>query len=837
MIIRQAKEEELEEILNLYYESSKEILGIDDIQEMIEYDRRMYGEQYKFLSLENLKKWFQGNSHKLLVAEVDGQIAGFIIFHHIEKRNIGYIEEIHVKKEHRGKGVGSTLLLEAEKRLYDANIKFIFLEAQEKSVPFFLSKEYIPLYHERTLYMGILDYVDMVKFPDVNLSSLIGAALEYFKYSEEASSVLKKVIQKIEENNLQSIYASIAYLITFAEEEDNRTQSYIPLYKKIKKETCRILGKESKYKNLLEAIGLRILAYGDIDLGNYRRAIDKLERAKVKLEEVYNMMKKDIVWNTYPYSIIRDFVRCYLYYVERMKRFCEAYVQYAETGNIIEDVNRASDKILCEEFSNQDTEIDFFEKSIEWILNFLRVKAPRIPPNKVKLDGTVWFLNFFTIENYEEKFPAAPKINDLRKIFTEILGKRVVFTENLIISEDIIPELQKKHLTTHVSLMIPNPILYCRVMDKRFYEIAASSAIEIVIFGNGTGIVRFSLNFEDLTPLELYHLTFITNSSILEYDVKLGDFYVSLKDFEEAENWNSLWYAIKSILDKFSEKIGTGKVLMESEPISYVVVNIQDSNVHDISVLKDFPELFSIVDRVQTVMSGPSIYFRRYLTNKDAFSKNLAPLIGFDDAEIYASKTGLLLQTTTMPQWIVDEIMEISTLLTYQRFYLYIIRLMLDKFLTFSREGTSIRLSAENVNKLRTEVITKLWILSSPLPLRYSEYLKFIETLKESMGINNFEAMIKEQLSALSRVIEIEQISALHDLQYRSEEERKILDYIATIVGILGVGEILWRIISVIFPEFPEYTIVIIYAILSIIGLVILRRSSEVSKESESTSL
>ena len=156
---------------------------------------------------------------------------------------------------------------------------------------------------------------------------------------------------------------------------------------------------------------------------------------------------------------------------------------------------------------------------------------------------------------------------------------------------------------------------------------------------------------------------------------------------------------------------------------------------------------------------------------------------------------------------------------------------MLDKFITIEQKGASLKLYTGRVNELRTEVLTKLWILTSPLPLRYSEYLNFVKALKKKIGIDRFENMIKEQLNSLSTIIELEQIGALHDLQVKSEEERKTLDYIATIVGVLGVGEILWRIINVLNPQTPQYILPLIYISLMFLGIIVLKRGTEKQKK------
>ena len=131
----------------------------------------------------------------------------------------------------------------------------------------------------------------------------------------------------------------------------------------------------------------------------------------------------------------------------------------------------------------------------------------------------------------------------------------------------------------------------------------------------------------------------------------------------------------------------------------------------------------------------------------------------------------------------------------------------------------------EQFTSLRKEIIKELWMLTNPLPLRYREYLEFIKQVRTQIGIKNIETLINGQLESISRVIEIDEISALHDLQYKSEHQREMLDYIATIVGVLGVGEVVWRILTVIEPQIHAFFLIVVYAILTLIGLILLKKT------------
>jgi len=92
------------------------------------YDRKLLGEKFKpfYISdtnegekkswLEEVKKAFQKNNVLILVAEEKGHLIGYIwvkthFLNYLKpKKKVGYINELFVKKEFRGKGVSSKLM-------------------------------------------------------------------------------------------------------------------------------------------------------------------------------------------------------------------------------------------------------------------------------------------------------------------------------------------------------------------------------------------------------------------------------------------------------------------------------------------------------------------------------------------------------------------------------------------------------------------------------------------------------------------------------------------------------------------------------------------------------
>jgi len=86
----------------------------------------------------------------LLVAEENKQIVGFIWAHFIQYGffKYGTIDELFVKKEFRGKGVGSALLKKAIKKLQNFKAKIILVGTEKEN------KEAIKLYKDVGFELG-----------------------------------------------------------------------------------------------------------------------------------------------------------------------------------------------------------------------------------------------------------------------------------------------------------------------------------------------------------------------------------------------------------------------------------------------------------------------------------------------------------------------------------------------------------------------------------------------------------------------------------------------------------------------------------------------------------
>ncbi len=155
--IQEAVEEHLESVFQLVMSSYAMLLRLDGFEPIIQYDKEVYGPHYKFLSVENLRSWFRRNGRgQVLVAVCGDRVAGVIIFG-VMREVEGYIEELHVSPEYRGKGIGAALLEHAERALAGRGVRRVLLEAHEGAIRFFEKMGYKVL-AEVGLYMGKLHY-------------------------------------------------------------------------------------------------------------------------------------------------------------------------------------------------------------------------------------------------------------------------------------------------------------------------------------------------------------------------------------------------------------------------------------------------------------------------------------------------------------------------------------------------------------------------------------------------------------------------------------------------------------------------------------------------------
>jgi ribosomal protein S18 acetylase RimI-like enzyme len=119
MVIRKAKLNDLEEIAKIYKKS---------------YSERPYFEKWReTIVVKNLKEEFKVS--RIYVAEVEGKIAGFILFSIYDWHNgkWAYIEDFATLKEYRGQGLGKALMDKVESDAKKAKVKTIVLDVHRDS--------------------------------------------------------------------------------------------------------------------------------------------------------------------------------------------------------------------------------------------------------------------------------------------------------------------------------------------------------------------------------------------------------------------------------------------------------------------------------------------------------------------------------------------------------------------------------------------------------------------------------------------------------------------------------------------------------------------------------
>ncbi|RLG17498.1 hypothetical protein DRN62_00930 [Nanoarchaeota archaeon] len=107
-------------------------------------DKKVYGEDYYFLSPENLRKFLRKELNKkarVIYLSQGEKMVGFAFL--LDWGDILELDEIHVKKGFRGKGYGSLLLDEVESFASERGKKVIVLETREKLVKFFEERGYV----------------------------------------------------------------------------------------------------------------------------------------------------------------------------------------------------------------------------------------------------------------------------------------------------------------------------------------------------------------------------------------------------------------------------------------------------------------------------------------------------------------------------------------------------------------------------------------------------------------------------------------------------------------------------------------------------------------------
>jgi len=144
--IKEIEKRDLKEVFQILHENYVRLVGKSD-EFIRRYDLKLYGSTYKYLTLSNLRNWFERRNEekeRILVARIgEGKtekVVGFIDF--TKGKQICYIEELHVKIGFRRRGIGSTLLKRGED-LVSKYSRLVILESNLYALPFFLKHDYV----------------------------------------------------------------------------------------------------------------------------------------------------------------------------------------------------------------------------------------------------------------------------------------------------------------------------------------------------------------------------------------------------------------------------------------------------------------------------------------------------------------------------------------------------------------------------------------------------------------------------------------------------------------------------------------------------------------------
>ena len=94
------------------------------------------------ISEQTLNEWMLSNNH-MFVAEIDGKVIGTLTLHTQKKliRNgglCGFIEDVSVKSEYRGKNIGSILVQEGIKQAKELGCYKVILSCFDNRVNFYI---------------------------------------------------------------------------------------------------------------------------------------------------------------------------------------------------------------------------------------------------------------------------------------------------------------------------------------------------------------------------------------------------------------------------------------------------------------------------------------------------------------------------------------------------------------------------------------------------------------------------------------------------------------------------------------------------------------------------
>ena len=813
--IRDVEEGDAGAIMSIYKESYEYILPSKSYEEIAEYDRKIYGDSYPFISEENLRKWIERRKpgQYMFVAEIDGDVVGFVKFSVITKGDIrfGYIEEIHVREALRNQGIGSQLLSYAENVLRGENIEVIYVEAHERVVGFFVKKGYVPLRNEPKRYMGIVRYIDLVKL--VKHPYLLRSAMHYVELGNyrESSKLLEGVRNAVKALGLQSTeHLDFLYYYVYYMAEDLESQKYDPLVKELMETARNLLPPLSE---ALEGLALGIDANKEDFLCNYDAAYEKFTSAKEKLLRAADWLTRDGVFPHPPLSTFIRLLRCMATYYEAFALLSKALDAIASGGSI-EDLRLGDALVSLKEREEECRGLTEVYSALSFtLLKLQSLMGARIEPRReVGLQGKIVITDFFYLggdispEEIGETILAsvAEESSPLR-----IFGT-VKITRNFeYISEDVLTEQMLRNIEENILVEFPAVTVRLKVCDE---NLLLRVVVQVIIFANGYGVIRCVVKFEDASPLALTVLSKLYDPSMPECNIEVGETSlegVRFRDFIQE-------YVVNPLLEAAGSK---NKVAPDNSTFHTIVLvtGVKPYGIGMEELLRASKELYMLVNPRTTLFLGAD-WVEAYQRGVNLEEDNIAQSVGLSEAFISVNERFSLFIVPYEDYWYVQELARLCELIFLVRFVLYAISARVDRMLGKFGEGEGeYSKIIDFLNRIKSEYTKDAWFYWSAFGSSYPEYEKFVDEVRKRGGVNRLAALLNGKMEILDKALDI-QLNRLNlDLAKRSNWQQISINILTVMLSSFYLGEVMtkiWNIPLVISYAISLITMTIILGII-----------------------
>jgi len=742
-VVRCVVPSDAEQILDLYLRNEEEMYECS-VGEILEYDRRAYGSDYYFLNVGNLEKYIEGidsDRTLFLVYEEDGRIVGFVLAHVGEREGvrIGYIEELHVDREYRSRGVGSRLLEEAHEWLKAKGAISVFAEVFEKSYGFFKKKGYI-LTDFCSFHLG-KKYFYMYRDFKAYLLRVFDKALENVvraKYCE-AEALFKKLVNCVQtEKDLLRFFECFSSAMCI----DISTQEYDSVCELFRKYAGEFSG--SYLEKILLSFAEYMLGYKNYFLEDFNKTVEYYSRA-------YDLIIDGL----------RDFEKIYygldglldkiIVLFRNFAKYLEVYILYSKY------------RLLCIHGEKRTEYIDSILSKLEKIegedefageLKSLRVLVTRKHGlEDIVLSGYLTIVDFAKLKAVSDSFEE--KLSRIKELGVEV-------EEPLL------------DIYTGVYTYLPKS-LFKVYLGEVETDLGTAFDLYLIVFNDGTLLYLLEKSFRSETIDDLLKYMILYSTSAPEYRA----FFYSYSSEISNVSTESLNRALASLISELTEKIAE-KTELEVEfyndenTFGYAVVFSDASRLNGLRENLAFP-LIDIV--TSTDVTGED--WKKFVYSP----KNYKVYRDKEDRLIVARDNVVVVMSPNDPPWIAREICEIFVNVLKLKTSLY------WTYLSLLEQSEKIR-GIKDRYKLIKEISsltysTRLYLVpfSGAEIISHPEYKKVLRVLFEATNMSSIQEQVLSLLKDLSE-LEATKIS-LSQIKL----ERRI-NFISILLGVITVSEI-----------------------------------------------